>query len=233
MAWATSRYKTFVSGGSFTPADANAIQDQYVRATGILHDDLDKTSVAEILGLTQTAASSGGVAVRRGKNTTNAAETRSNAAFGLLATPDRVQNVVLPTDGLIYITFHASWHSSAASTAAAAIFLGSNQVKLVPTGGGAPAVHQVSIGTNGASEQALVTTTNGLATSNGASAYVPDNAIAQIQGGGVISGCGAGGICVIYAAAGTYDVSIQFLTTGGNTVTVANRRLRVWTQGFG
>lgn len=41
MAWATARSKTFVAAGSCTPADLNAIQDQYVRANGIGLSDLD------------------------------------------------------------------------------------------------------------------------------------------------------------------------------------------------
>src|SRR5688572_22717039 len=104
MAWPASRYKTFSAGGSFTPADANAIQDQYVRATGITNDDLDKDTVAAILGLTQTAASAGGAAVRRGKSIIATEQTLvTPVAYTDAGTPDRVQNVVLPADGFIIV----------------------------------------------------------------------------------------------------------------------------------
>jgi microcystin-dependent protein len=40
MAWPAARYKTFIGGGAFIPADANAIQDMFLRASGIELGDL-------------------------------------------------------------------------------------------------------------------------------------------------------------------------------------------------
>lgn len=40
-----------------------------------------------------------------------------------------------------------------------------------------------------------------------------------------------GGACLVFVAAGTYDVSVQFKASSGS-VTVKNRRLYVWTIGF-
>src|ERR1700742_1010031 len=56
-------------------------------------------ATAEKIGL---SSASGG---RRGKSIIAGAETRSNAAYGLMPTPDRVQNIVQPVDGLIAIGY--------------------------------------------------------------------------------------------------------------------------------
>ena len=40
MAWPSVRHKTAVAGGTWTPADMNAVQDQYLRPAGIVAGDL-------------------------------------------------------------------------------------------------------------------------------------------------------------------------------------------------
>lgn len=40
MPWPSSRYKTAVAGGSWTPADMNGAQDQFLRTAGIERGDL-------------------------------------------------------------------------------------------------------------------------------------------------------------------------------------------------
>src|SRR6266496_5146863 len=67
--------------------------------------------------------------VRRGKSIIATSESRTNAAYGLMPTPDCVQNVVMPTDGLIFISYQATWQQSVASAAFAAIFLNAVQLK--------------------------------------------------------------------------------------------------------
>lgn len=81
-------------------------------------------TVAAKLGLSQTGD------VRRGKSIIATEESRTNTSYGLLATPDRVQSVVLPTDGLLRVTFSALWKEASLGAARAAIFVGGSQLKV-------------------------------------------------------------------------------------------------------
>lgn len=183
--------------------------------------------------------------VRRGKSVIPTEESRSNTAYGLLTTPDRVSGVVMPTDGLILVAYQALWKESVSGTARAAVFLGSNQVK-VRRGA---AVNNTEAFTSSAATanvyRALASAPHGLTsdTSNtGAAAevttgmlvgfYGQDGADASGQGGAVSAqGYANGPFMALWAAAGTYDVSVQFKASSGS-VTVKDRRLWVWTVGF-
>ena len=46
MAWPSVRHKTAVAGGTWTPADMNAVQDQYIRTAGLTMADLGDTGIA-------------------------------------------------------------------------------------------------------------------------------------------------------------------------------------------
>jgi hypothetical protein len=233
MAWATTRYKTFTSGGSFTPADANAIQDQYVRATGILADDLDAATLAVPLGLTTTAGATGGAAVRRGKSIIATEETLvTPVAYTLAATPDRVQNIVLPTDGFIVIAYHINIKSSVASAGFHTAFVGANQIQVAAPTTGNPVVSEAQNGSNGTLYQAGASGQSGpTVTNSGAGGYSGDVTTGQIVGTRHHAVEMGGGVMYVFAAAGTYDVSIKYKASSGN-VTVKNRKLWVWTVGY-
>lgn len=193
-------------------------------ADGSATEAVLSSTVAELLGITRSGT------VRRGKAVIAAEETRTNAAFGLLATPDRVQGVVLPTDGLLLIGYRALWKASAsASTNQAAIFLNGVQLR-ASDAAGAESVQAVSVsGTRSGFYRALSTAPFGLATGlfDGAASDV-----AFVTTGRALVASGDGGLAIVEAAAGTYDVSVQFKTNGTNTVTVKERKLWVWTMGF-
>ena len=63
---------------------------------------------------------------------------------------------------------------------------------------------------------------------NGGVAYASDVTTGQIVN---VGGSASGGVVTVFAAAGTYDVSVQFLAVAGS-VTVKERKLWVWVQGF-
>lgn len=196
--------------------DAAQIVDGTITATELA------AAVADALGV-NTAT------IRRGKSIIAATETRTNAAYGLMTTPDRVQNVVLPTDGLIYVAYQATWQESVNSASRAAIFVGANQLKLADGTLTAPQVQEASNGSGTASiDKPLSTSPRGLTGSGvgGGTVYGGDVTTGQVVGQDF-----ATGICVLFAAAGTYDISVQFKSTSGS-VTVKNRRLWVWTLGF-
>jgi hypothetical protein len=204
------------------------ISDVNIADNGVDNDNLDATTVAAKLGLSQTGT------VRRGKSIIATEESRTNTSYGTMTTPDQVSNVVLPTDGLIVIGYMALWKSSVAAAGAAAVFLNSNQLKVRYGPNAAPITTSAATGSTADRWEALGTTPNGI-TSPGqaASDATSDVTTGQVVGVvGEISGVDAtGGVCHIFAAAGTYTVSIQFKSSSGS-VTVKERKLWVWSQGF-
>lgn len=180
---------------------------------------------------------SDGISVRRGKSIITATETRTNTAYGLMPTPDRVSGIVLPADGLIFVAYQATWQESVQSAANAMIFLGSNPVSYPSTTTGGQTTNAGNVAGIGNAtvnrDTPLSSYPQGLISTNlfGA-AYAGDATTGQFVFMGSPSGAvGLGGIATIFAAAGTYDVSVQFKASSGS-VTAKNRKLWVWTQGY-
>lgn len=163
-----------------------------------------------------------------GKSIVATSETRTSSSYGLLTTPDRVQSVVLPTDGIIQVRFLAQWNQSTSVAASAAIFLGSNQLQATTDIGAAdPSVATVGTGSSNGVDHWLSTYWQGLVSVAGASGASPSgpSSTGQVLGT-FLAGAGGGGAVDIVAPGGTYDVSVQFKTAGG-TLTVRNRKLWV------
>lgn len=137
--------------------------------------------------------------------------------YETLATPDIVESVVMPTNGLIEVNYYAQATAGSTGTGVAAgIFLGANQVKA------GPLAAEATI--NNAAFKDLVTgTTSGLVYGTETSALVTTG---QMVGG--VSGSGS---VKIFAAAGTYSVSIKYKHTSGIGMKVKNRKLWVTTHG--
>ncbi len=211
-----SRTKTFATSGTLTPADINSVQD-----------DLGGQIMTNMI----RAGISDAATVRRGKSIIATEESRTNAAYGLMTTPDRVQSIVLPTDGIIAVMYHAHWKEAVTSAAMAAIFIGANQ--LAVGRGSANASNQQATLTNAVANTYTNLSTTGFglygldaAGTGEGTALTTGTAVAPDQTINM-----GGGPCYVFAAAGTYDISIQFLAAS-NSVTVKNRKLWVWTLGF-
>jgi hypothetical protein len=222
--WAdTDNFNLTISGTgitTYTVAYNGDIADGSVTTIKLADDaaTADKISDAPKVGLTDSGA------VRRGKFVQAATGTRTNTAYGALSNgPDVVTNVVLPTDGLIVVGYQATWQQSAGA-ARAAIFVGANQLKS-DAGGTAPAVQEAVPSAGTGVDYTLGTGATGLL-SGSFGGWTGDVTTGQVIG--TTSGFG---VTYIFAAAGTYDVSIQFKAPSG-TVTVKNRKLWVWTVGF-
>lgn len=172
---------------------------------------------------------------RRSSNMVTAAEARTSASFGLLTTPDRVSGIVLSTDGLMFIAYQALWKESVTNTGRAAVFVGANQLKKADGSGGAPQVVESGPFNRATANRyaPLSSYPEGLhtPTQDGAADATSAVTTGQIIGhDNAASGDEAGsGIICIFAAAGTYDVSVQFRAVSG-TVTVKERKLWVWTR---
>lgn len=215
-----TRTKTFTAGGGLLPADLNSIEDDL---GGQINTVLIKSGIND------------STIVRRGKSNIATSESRTNAAYGLLTTPDRVSGIVLPADGLIAIAFQATWQNSVASAGRAALFVGANQVKIQRQVGGGPNTVAVQEATGSATinnDNVLASTAVGLKGVDDTLSQPVDVTTGQIVSiGGVATATTEGGIFYIFAAAGTYDISIQYKSATGS-VTAKNRKLWVWTAGF-
>lgn len=147
-------------------------------------------------------------------------ETRESVSFGTLTTPDEVKSVVLPTNGLLAIGYAAIFKSSVSNAGRAAIFIGANQLKNTATG--VPLVEEIATATTELST--VATTPAGLSKSAG-SASTAFVTTGQILGPGT-----SGGLTYVFAAAGTYNISVQFKATSGS-VTAKERKLWVGVLG--
>ena len=177
-------------------------------------------------------------------------ESRTNTAYGTLTTPDEVTEVVVPENGLIMVGYQATWKESVKEAARAAIFLGSNQLKVALTNSGSLATQAAATGSTATVDRkvALASTAMGLVSGTTGSAYAGDATTGQAVGlvGGTgtsalvmelagfvdsISTSGSnitpfGGLCYIFAGAGTYTVSVKYKASSGS-VTASNRKLWV------
>lgn len=202
----------------------SAVTEPKLGAAAVNVDKLH-ANVASMLGV-----SANGV-VARGKAIIATEESRTNTAFGLLTTPDRVQNIVLGTDGLICVAYQALWKSDVASAGAASIFVGANQVKMSGNNNTYPLAFNNTTGTTVNTYGALASDPRyGLIGANGATATGSHVTTGQLVSASTTT-LAHGGVAVIFAAAGTYDVSIQYKASSG-TVTAKERKLWVWTLGF-
>ncbi len=149
-------------------------------------------------------------------------ETRENTAYGTLTTPDEVKSVVLPTNGLILLGYSAVVKASKTSAGAVSIFIGANQLKRQTVGSTAPEVQDLEVSTNTIHIGSSVA---GMASGSGIWTG-PDVTTGQVLSVQATSG----GLTAIFAAAGTYNVSVQFKASSGN-ISAKERKLYVATLG--
>jgi hypothetical protein len=167
-----------------------------------------------------------------GKAIIATSQTLTGAGYALMPTPDRVSGLVLPTDGLIAVVYQATWNrSSTVSTPQAAIHINtSGAVAAQNTTAGGPTGLQAQTSLTGSAgvDVPLASYPGGLFGNGGTVSYTGDVTTGQIQGVG--TGVGAtyyGGPAYVFAAAGTYDISVRF-NVGTTTLTVKNRKLWAW-----
>ena len=155
-----------------------------------------------------------------------AEQETASTSFTTLATPDEA-TIYLPSNGLITIGYQATWKTSAASPAAQ-IFIGANELKVAPSAGGAAGAASAATISSGLNWAALATGPAGLTSGTGASEYTGDVTTGQLVG---VAYPVVQGLTSVFAAAGTYKVSVQFKASSGS-VKVKNRKLWVEAKPF-
>jgi hypothetical protein len=195
--------------------------------------------------------------IRRAGSFVGGTTTLSGSSTNVLTNlGDQVQ-VYLESNGLIFVQYWASWSCALTGGGRAAIHLNNNQLKIFnPEGsdGGNPVTQAASMDNGSAQLLAnkvtpITTCAYGLISSTtqpSANAYQGDVATGQALGmlgqgasnfygmalaGSVSAQAATPGPCAIFAAPGTYTVSVRFRSTNPNTnLTVKDRRLLVWTR---
>jgi len=144
-----------------------------------------------------------------------AEESRESTTFGMLPKADSLK-VTVPEAGLLRVGYSARFKSSASGAGRAAIFVGTNQLKTYTTEPKA-----LAVATSGTSFRQLSSSQLGLTVG-------PAEATgADVTTGQLVSASIEGGMAVIWVAAGTYDVSVQFSATSGK---VFAKERRLWVE---
>ena len=160
-----------------------------------------------------------------GKAIIDASQSTTSSSFVYLGTPDRVQNIILPSEGLIFVAFEGNFACTGGGTAGqAAIFLNGVQAKI----GGSTSISGQQAVTVGTGNNHLFSSGEGLKAID-----LPDGYPDPVTGGQILGHTGKdGGVCALFADAGTYEVGIKFRAASG-TLTALNRKLWVWSMGSG
>jgi hypothetical protein len=227
---------TYAPKTTAVSADVNENFADLKAAINAIDAEQFSTALAEVLGVSVP----GGV-VRCGKSVTAAEHTRGAASYGPLSgtsgvdATDEVRDIELSTDGLLVVACQALWKSSLVQSGKAALFLNGTQVKMrLASGPGVVAPGAPFARTQGDADEyeGLASGPSGLhclTAIGGGASQTSDVTTGQIVG---ISGAVVyGGPVYIFAAAGTYDVAVQYLAEAG-TVSAKERHLWVWTKGF-
>jgi len=129
-------------------------------------------------------------------------QTRESTEFGTLATADEITNIVVPENGLLLITYHASVKSSVSAAGRVQIYIGANTLKYL-----------TEASTVGTGFREIYTDAKTLEAS----------AVGEAD---VTTGQVAGNALECFLAAGTYAVAVKFRATSGS-VTAKDRKLWV------
>jgi len=166
-------------------------------------------------------------------------ETRTAVPYGTMDTPDVVPGIVIEEGDILRIGVQAMVKETTDTNGRAALFIGSQQLKVAKFNQAAPVAQEARI-TGGNSIYQLVTTGQwGLvgAGQGGSTAYTGDVTTGQVLGvmdnvansdnpDSVTSAVKGFGFCEVQGIApGTYDISLQFKASNG--ITAKNRKLWV------
>lgn len=223
--------QTPILGGNDQTEQSKVISDLQAIVAQI-NGNIDQSNLAAALAATLGVNTA---SAKRGASIITATDTIGSTSPALLGNPDRVSQLVVPTNGIIWVSYRAIFTYSAgpATTITATLYLGNNAAKNM-WGGGAPSIRNpyaqpgypgatlaMSASYASATVQAVCSThpISGLAESGADGAGNPP------QSSDLVNGQGVGPFYPIRVQPGTYDVSVRWACTNGTTVTVSDRAL--------
>lgn len=190
---------------------------------GIDGDNL-APSVARAVGVSDSSV------VRRGSALIAASESITNSSFATLATPDQVANIVVPTNGILLVSYWARVEKTAGASGdgcSVGVYLGNNPVRDIDGHSSA----QMSTGTvcSGSSANvAKVFTGTNPSVGYGALLNFQNSAVVDDTTNGHVIGM----FVPIIVAPGTYTVNVKYQKIGSPTMAAANRRLYVEAKSY-
>lgn len=154
-------------------------------------------------------------------------QPRESTSYGFLPTEDKIESVVVNENAILLVGYQALWKSSVSAAGLAAIFIDNNQLKIAPSGGGAPVV-QAATQPGGSNVNFI----NLGSTPNGLLAGASNSGNAFVTTGQVITPSESfyAGFAPIQLAAGTYTIGVKYKAASGS-VTAKERKLWVATLG--
>lgn len=206
-----------------------SIYTDWIRDGAVTAEKLD-SSVLDNVGVSDESTVRRGFVGIAGAETVSTIFSDFDNTMSYMPTPDRIQNVVLPSNGLICVAYQARWKFSG-TNGAAGIFIDDNCLKA--------AVNSIT-NNQGTYSSATVNTYATLTSdNNGLISRAPSTPVTTVptdvttgQLVGSQDGSGAGGVAYIFADAGTYDVGVRYAAHTSGVVTALLRKLWVWTIGF-
>jgi hypothetical protein len=200
------------------------VANNFTTIQTVINGNLDTTNLAP--AVSQSAGVNASGQTVKGATIIATSQNTGSASYTTLTTPDQVTGIVLPSPGLLTVAYQATWQESVSGAGRAAIFIGANQLRTAQAN--SSAVQEATIGGTAGLAVPLFTTGFGMSSPGTNAGYSGDVTTGQIIGS--TTGAG-GGPVTVFAAAGTYTISVQFKASSGS-VTVSNRRLYVLSLSF-
>lgn len=211
--------RTLIAG---TAENVNHVQDMFNDARTIINGNIDGDNLSTLTGQSTGVSATG--LIRRGKCIIATEESRTNVAYGLLTTPDQVDNIVVATDGLLFVKYSALVKSSNINQGQTSIFLSGTQAVGV-SGTGAPVASNGPVFGGTADDYDVLYTS---VANSPASILELTTGVGQASRGTPIR---LGSAICFEVAAGTYTVTVQWKAAAGS-ITAKERKLWVWSIGF-
>lgn len=181
----------------------------------------------------------------KGKSIISAEQSITSTSASLAGTPDIIEDLVLPTDGLLMVGVHLQMRVTDGSSPGSGftrLYLNENIVHIAD--GTILSVVKAELNTTDPNVDGLYKDVHSFGGGLHVAKGFSSNVVAPITTGQVIGGRKSssfetddtvmvGGLLAIFAAAGTYDLSLRYGGPGfGGNVSVKNRKLWAWTMPF-
>lgn len=195
-----------------------AVTTDHIRDGAVTANKLS-SAVASYVGITTSGAA------RRGATTIATNQTTTSTSYVALTTADEVANIIVPTGGVLVVSYKALWKLvGATNDANATIFIGGNQLKRYATNG-VPTEAEAALPATGNNYGHLMTFPINPGFAVGASATSDSSSVTT---GMILNPL------KIDVDPGTYTVQVRYKVnaTAGGTLNVKERTLRAYAEGY-
>lgn len=157
-----------------------------------------------------------------------AAESRTNVAFGVMTTPDRVSGITCPANSILVVNYWARFQNSVAGAGSATVVLNGTRVKVHDGGVAGGQADNISNSPGAAAVYNVLATTanNGVRVRSSGFGVNAPPATGMGMGQDITDSAGGPFYIIVPNALSNATLEIQFKSTSGS-ITVADRHLMV------